>query len=250
MYSSRHITQVAVAVAGLCAMLASGCARESLSDGLSDSTDCSSCHGTPGNPAPPKAVNGATATTDIGVGAHAIHLTGSAIAGPVACSECHPLPTDLLTHPAQQERPGVVTFGALATTGGVVPVWNRAPGDCQTTRCRGATGTCTNTYCHGATQFGAESRPPPVWTQVDGTFSGCASCHGFPPAGTHPTIADCNACHGAVGGTGGVITNPILHVNGVVDFMSVTAGSFGVNSMRFASNAWRTATHPSGVTQW
>jgi predicted CxxxxCH...CXXCH cytochrome family protein len=224
-----------------------GCARESLSDGLSDNTDCSSCHGTAGNSAPPRAVNGETRTTYIGVGAHAIHLAGSAVAAPVACAECHIVPTPpLLTHPALEERPGVVAFGPLARADGAVPAWVRTPADCQSVNCRSATGTCTNTYCHGATLSGAEARPSPEWTRVDGTFRGCASCHGFPPAGTHPANTDCNACHGAVGGTAGVITNPTLHVNGVVDFMSVTSRFVGHESQRFAANVRHRSVTPLG----
>jgi predicted CxxxxCH...CXXCH cytochrome family protein len=180
---------------------------------LSDSTDCSSCHGVSGNPAPPKAVNGATSTTDIGVGAHTVHLAGSNLAGPVACTECHPMPTDYYTHPDVYGRPAEVLFGGVASANGAVPAWDRA------------TATCRNTYCHGATLSGAETRAAPLWTRVDGSQRNCAACHGFPPAGTHPASVLCESCHGDVAGPGGVIKNPLRHVDGVLDFGTAT-GSF------------------------
>ena len=53
------------------------CERFPLTDGLPTTTDCSSCHGSPGDPAPPAAVDGSNSTSDIGVGAHQSHLRSS-----------------------------------------------------------------------------------------------------------------------------------------------------------------------------
>jgi predicted CxxxxCH...CXXCH cytochrome family protein len=188
-----------------------GCERSSLTDGMPDTLDCSSCHGNAGNPAPPKAVNGSSSTTDIGVGAHAAHLAGNNIAGPIACVECHPMPTNLLTHPALDPRPANVVFGSLSTHDGALPTWERT------------SVTCRNTYCHGSTLSGAETRLSPIWTKVDGSQRSCFSCHGFPPAGDHPASILCETCHGDVAGPGGTIKTPARHVDGVLDFGTATS---------------------------
>lgn len=213
-----------------------GCERSTVTDGLSESTDCSSCHGTPGNPAPPKAVNGATSTSDIGVGAHTAHLVGSSIAGPVMCTECHPMPTDYYTHPDVYGRTAEVVFGPLATTNGVVPTWERP------------TVTCRNTYCHGATLSGAETRIAPLWTRVDGSQRNCASCHGFPPAGTHPTSILCDSCHGDVAGPGGTIKTPSRHVDGVLDFGAVTGSLRAMSTSNWFALKHVRSTDRVGVT--
>jgi predicted CxxxxCH...CXXCH cytochrome family protein len=182
------------------------CQRTQLSDGLTDRQDCSACHGSASNAAPPKAVSGAVSTTEIAVGAHQAHLVEARIAGPVACSECHVVPADNLTHPDLLGRPASVSFGSLATSSNTAPTWDRA------------SARCSNTYCHGATLYGAETRLAPIWTKVDGSQRGCSACHGNPPGGTHTTSTACEACHGAVAGPSGTIKNPARHVNGVVDF--------------------------------
>lgn len=191
-----------------------GCERSSLTDGTTDTFDCSSCHGTVGSPAPPKAVNGATSTTDIGVGAHSSHLLGSNIAGPVACNECHLSPTSLLTHPNIDAEHASVVFGSVAKLNlrGIEPSWVRS------------SATCANTYCHGSTLSGSETRPAPIWTKVDGTQRNCASCHGFPPV-SHTTGGACDSCHGDVAGPAGTIKNPARHVDGVLDLRIPTAHS-------------------------
>jgi predicted CxxxxCH...CXXCH cytochrome family protein len=182
-----------------------GCARQSLTDGLPDTLDCASCHGSTINYAPPHAVDGATNTSDIRVGAHQSHLLGGTVAGPVACVECHPIPTDMANHPSVEGGPAHMTFGTFASRAGAVPVWDRG------------TARCTNTYCHGATLRGAETRQGPLWTQVDGSQLTCTSCHGNPPSGTHTTNTQCEACHGEVVAAGGVIIAPLRHIDGIVD---------------------------------
>jgi predicted CxxxxCH...CXXCH cytochrome family protein len=208
--ASVALVRAGTTLVALLAFAAAGCERSRITDGLPDKLDCSSCHGSPNNPAPPKAVDGSSSTTDVGVGAHSVHLVGSSIAGPVACSECHRLPTDLITHPDLLDRPAAVVFGAHASSNGAVPAWDRA------------SASCTNTYCHGTTLFGAATRLAPIWTKVDGTQRGCASCHGFPPAGTHPATGTCDSCHSDVAGPAGTIKNPARHVDGVID---VTGGA-------------------------
>jgi predicted CxxxxCH...CXXCH cytochrome family protein len=198
-------------------MVLPGCARAPLDDGLSERQDCSACHGTAGNSAPPRALNGASKTSDIGVGAHAAHLTSGNVGAKVACSECHPLPTDYLTHPALEPRAAIVQFGTLATTSGATPSWDRN------------TRACNFTYCHGATLFGAETRIAPQWTVVDSTFLRCTSCHGFPPKGSHPLGTACQSCHGEVVGPGATIINSARHVDGIIDVTSPTTMSNSSN---------------------
>jgi predicted CxxxxCH...CXXCH cytochrome family protein len=196
---------------------------------------CTSCHGDPARPpnatnpllaaAPPIDTTGAQAGTR--VGAHLAHLEGSAMAGPVACAECHAVPSapvDLSVHPIGTTT--VPLRGDLATGFG-------------TTNPSYAGGTCSSTYCHGgysgtfAYTFGD---PPedktftyqgkfasPTW---NGTAA-CGSCHGIPPAGTntwhsgaHGGGNDCSLCHPDAAGTSASnasVTDPSRHVDGKID---------------------------------
>jgi len=232
---SAHV--IASVLYGVLLVMSAGCERSQLSDGLPAQTDCSSCHGAVGNAAPPRALNGSDSTADIGVGAHQIHMLGSDIAGPVACSECHPLPTDMLTHPDVNGGRTEMTFGPLAsreaaercgncTASGATPEWDRT------------TATCKNTYCHGATLSGAANRAAPIWTVVNGSQRRCSSCRGNPPASPHPTGA-CESCHGDVSGPGSSIKDPTRHVDGVIDVSSTDAGSRRAWGWRFAANSTR-----------
>ncbi|HJX62488.1 MAG TPA: CxxxxCH/CxxCH domain-containing protein [Polyangia bacterium] len=196
------------------------CQRSPLTDGLPAKLDCSSCHGNQDNAAPPLALNGATSTSDIGVGAHQGHMTGGAISAPVACEECHPVPTlmDGDHHPPPLPRPTEMIFGPLAQTGGATPAWNRSKE------------TCTNTYCHGATLPGTFKPAAPLWTKVDGSQIKCNSCHGVLPAdlgGSHPlhTAYTCDTCHTRVTSADLTITHRSLHVDGEVD-VSMAAGTW------------------------
>ncbi len=186
------------------ALSAGGCERAALTDGLPATMDCTSCHGRPGDPSPPAAVDGSTSTTALGVGAHASHRA-TTLGRAVSCAECHVIPTDLTRHPDPLARPAGVVFGLTATAAGATPSWDRA------------TATCTGGYCHGATLSGAETRAAPQWTRVDGTQKTCTSCHGNPPGGAHTTSTACEGCHTAVAGPGGTIVNPSLHIDGKVD---------------------------------
>ncbi len=197
-----------------------GCERSALSDGLPATQDCSTCHGSSVNAAPPKAVNGSVSTAYIGVGAHQAHLLANSITLPVACDECHHLPTDLLSHPDPLGRPAAVDFGIRASLHGATPVWDRT------------TASCSNVYCHGAQLSGAADRPVPIWTQVAGKQPSCTFCHGDPPAGNHPNLSDCYTCHGDVVSPNETITNLSLHIDGNVQFYvpAVDAGTTDTGS--------------------
>lgn len=193
----------------LLALLFASCSRSRLHDGLPTNTDCTGCHGQNNDPTPPPAVNGATSTQDIAVGAHQIHMQGSSLAGPVECGECHilPLAVDGTEHPDPLGRPAAVDFGNLARADSASPVWDRQAR------------TCAGTFCHGSTLRGAEDRPPPVWTRVDGSNLECTACHGNPPGENHAQDDKCETCHGDVVSAGGVIKEPNLHVNGKIELI-------------------------------
>ncbi len=193
---------------------------------------CNTCHGDFANTnqvAPPKALNNATATTDPGVGAHTIHLTGLTAMNNVACSECHTVPTSLYAagHLDNSQKAEVI-FGNFTNSGVSKASYNFS------------NNTCANTYCHGNFEFSkANSNYPfiytadkmtgtnysPKWTKVDGTEGKCGTCHGLPPAGHQPAeLKACSTCHPGI--VKEVIVNKVLtleiadkskHINGKIN---------------------------------
>jgi predicted CxxxxCH...CXXCH cytochrome family protein len=171
---------------------------------------CTSCHGDPTRVAgpgvdpnvmvaPPMGTHGETATSASAVGAHMAHLApgASAISNPIACTECHRVPTDV-----NHSNGGVdMVFGVLATSNNAAPLWNGT--------------TCASAYCHGDFS-GGNTTAAPVWTGGPMT---CTSCHGGPPAtGKHIHEGHggaCSNCHGA-GYTSSAVNIP-THVNGTVE---------------------------------
>jgi predicted CxxxxCH...CXXCH cytochrome family protein len=185
--------------------------------------NCTGCHGGADSStgAPPRTTWG-RASDPIRVGAHTVHLAGSAIAGPVACGACHVVPVDALSPGHIDGDTATVTFSGPAI-GDATPSWDRA------------TATCAGVYCHGSysgtfsfffyetrdSYRYAGARGRPQWT---GGAMTCTSCHGNPPAGpvwhgNHAGGNNCDLCHPDAAGLpgGAVITDPTLHVNGVVD---------------------------------
>ncbi|MEI8259121.1 MAG: CxxxxCH/CxxCH domain-containing protein, partial [Deltaproteobacteria bacterium] len=201
------------------------------------STACDSCHGSGGDPAPPRDTTGATTTSTRGVGAHQSHLGPSTWHAPIECTQCHVVPTDP-SAPGHMDTagPAELTWGPLATSDGATPAWDGT--------------TCAGAYCHGATLQPGGTNTTPDWTTVDGSQAACGTCHGLPPGGTHPTNTNCELCHSTVMGAGGTIVNPALHINGVVD-VTVTGcdschGSGGVAAPP-TSTTGGTATSLRGV---
>ena len=161
---------------------------------------CDSCHGSGGDPAPPQDTQGNTATSFRGVGAHQSHLQASTWFKPIACNECHLVPTSVeqVGH-IDTPLPAEVLFGTLAGNAS----WNGS--------------TCAGTYCHGSTLTGGTSTNP-VWTNVNGAQGQCGSCHGTPPPPPHPVDSDCGSCHDTMTKGGGlVITDPSRHIDGNLD---------------------------------
>src|SRR6266702_180107 len=189
------------------------------------SLTCSSCHGSTANAAPPLGTAGETATTAVGVGAHQQHLAGSALAGPIACGECHTVPTST----AHSNGTVDLTWGAIAITGGAKPAFDAA------------TATCASTYCHG--QFtGGNVLNAPVWTVVGGSQAACGSCHGVPPPAPHVASTDCGSCHTGYTAT---TVNAATHVDGKVDVIALACNTCHGSA---TSNAPPKGTHGETVT--
>jgi predicted CxxxxCH...CXXCH cytochrome family protein len=172
-------------------------------------TLCNACHGDATSAAPPFDLGGAASTSSPGVGAHRAHLEGSGIARPVACVECHEVPSEVLAggH-LDTSLPAELVFSGVAKAFGASPSYDGE--------------RCSNSYCHGDEfVFGHDSgglATEPVWTVVDGTQKQCSSCHGLPPPFPHPPgPIFCSDCHSNVGITLQIL-DPTSHVNGVVDF--------------------------------
>lgn len=184
-----------------------GCASETLPDGSSggdEAQECYSCHGTEDNFAPPPGKGGITDTSELGVGAHAVHLTDGVNRAAIECVECHIVPKAVDDPGHLEDDPSDLTFGVLASTGGLTVTWD--PG----------TATCSNGYCHGATLKGGTGAP--VWTTVDGSQTTCEGCHGNPPPPPHLQVAACHMCHSeTVGADGKIDIAGGKHINGSVE---------------------------------
>jgi predicted CxxxxCH...CXXCH cytochrome family protein len=182
---------------------------------------CAACHGDvsrrgtlPGTDtnlvsAPPVAPPNAPAYA---VGAHLGHVNPSAasfLMAPIACAECHVVPTD--SAHARNPPAQVVVFGAFTRTGGAAPGWTPVSAGCSAT------------YCHGSFAFGVVSgaNATPVWTSTAAMT--CTSCHGMPPAGHFAlpapvTASTCAKCHPDTVNTDGTINATAKgHLNGMAD---------------------------------
>ena len=165
------------------------------------STDCSECHGTALNAAPPLDIDGASDTRLVSVGAHQAHMVAGNLSNALACSECHVEPgDDILEH--VDERPAEMTWGDLATTDGAEPQWDTE------------SESCSDTYCHGATLEGGDNTSP-VWTRVDDSQVECQACHGNPPLEDHPNNTACHECHAETVDDSGEL-NLETHIDGIL----------------------------------
>lgn len=186
--------------------------------------NCATCHGGNGKGNPPKALNGETSTSYIGVGAHTTHLDTTMWSAKVQCNECHVDFTSFSDTAHIGPNPdGIaeVVFGPLSRTSraGVVPnpVWNR--NDAK----------CSNSYCHGTFKIGNRDAQP-VWT--NNATVNCGSCHGNPatqnpnprvngnyvsPHFSYWTVNDCYLCHNQVMDASGQFVDKSKHVNGEIN---------------------------------
>ncbi len=168
---------------------------------------CTLCHGSGSDPAPPVDTQGNSATTFTGVGAHQSHLATSTWHAQVACTECHIVPAQP-SDPGHYDTalPAELTWGALATADGAVPVWDGA--------------TCSNVYCHGATLIGGGATP--TWTSVGSGQASCGTCHSLPPGAPHAQDFNCYTCHPDIDAGFSFVT-PEQHIDGVVTLDPATS---------------------------
>jgi predicted CxxxxCH...CXXCH cytochrome family protein len=185
---------------------------------------CVGCHGSGDNPAPPVDLLGRSDTSLVTVGAHREHVSAlHKVSAPVACNECHLVPTELHSPGHIDTGPPAEVFppdaGVLARKDGAVVSYD--PG----------TATCTS-YCHGSGAKLSQDTAPSV--NRTPAFNGgpgqaaCGSCHGIPPQitgesfHTNKTLAQCADCHPkSVTSAGNIIVDSSgnsTHLNGIVDF--------------------------------
>lgn len=168
-------------------------------------TRCYDCHGTPESPAPPPDLQGRSDPTLKTVGAHQAHLAAlHSIASPVACEECHKVPSKVSDPGHIDESPGAeVIMVGLAALGGLKPAYDPE------------SGTCSSVYCHGATLTSGSVKTP-VWNDTSGAARQCGACHGLPPPPPHPPSTSCGACHQATA-QGTTIKDTRFHINGKLE---------------------------------
>jgi len=152
-------------------------------------------------------------------GAHAIHLTGSALARPLLCQTCHAVPSGPAHVSGRAARAAVVLSGAGQ---GSLPA---ALGSYSA-----AAGTCL-TACHGTSAS-------PAWST---TGLACGGCHATPPATpTHASVTGgltaCAACHpGTMNADGTIKVAGGLHVDGAVQSTSPHAAGYAAAAQHGAA---------------
>jgi hypothetical protein len=204
-------------------------------------TNCNSCHTSPGGPAscntchgnfnnpsmiaPPRDLNGDTASTAMGVGTHNSHLYSN-ILGTVACASCHNVPQSVYS-PGHFNPASLVTLKGLASA-------NIA----SNSAFNSSDGSCANTYCHGNFAYSKKTAAAENdfaftdsvmtgnnktvhWTHSASTEAACGSCHDLPPKGhigyQQFPISSCVSCHAGVVDDQGNIIDKTKHINGNVD---------------------------------
>ncbi|MBI2619771.1 MAG: CxxxxCH/CxxCH domain-containing protein [Ignavibacteriales bacterium] len=194
--------------------------------------NCSTCHGSATSPAPPRDLNGNTANTARGVGAHQVHLMGTTRAKALTCAECHSIPGSVYEpgH-VDSDPPAEVLMGNylanlqtnLPTTSrysASLPLFDPNPAYDP------ATTSCSSAYCHGTFKNGNPTNTP-VWNNP--ASAACGTCHGDPTAattaqkalpktsaqgGTHTTNTNCANCHGGVVDASLRFINASKHIDG------------------------------------
>ncbi|MFQ5797197.1 MAG: CxxxxCH/CxxCH domain-containing protein [Bacteroidota bacterium] len=190
---------------------------------------CFTCHGSANNPAPPLDLDDNMESLFPGVAAHQEHLVSALQSKPMACSECHIVPTEM--HAAGHvgsDLPAELIFGGPlgnAVTNEpttedydlLLPTTTPDPSyDIQTM-------TCSGSYCHG--NFKNGNNFTVAWTMVGTGEAECGTCHGGPSTGdplpktvaeggSHPGFPSCSLCHGDVVDDNLNIIDQEKHVNG------------------------------------
>ncbi|NOY26747.1 MAG: hypothetical protein GXP62_12815 [Oligoflexia bacterium] len=174
-------------------------------------TTCTYCHGGMDNQtgAPPQDID--DGTTDLAFGSHTAHVEASSNHSAFACSDCHQVPTDVLSD------------GHL---------WDGTAGQAEVDMSAGlsSSGTwtsgsmsCANLYCHGDGQGDNGS------VTASESMS-CGSCHGSSSnlsswstmSGEHSRHLSgglsCSDCHGDVVSDSSTVADASLHVDGSVEW--------------------------------
>ena len=231
------VTRIAITVLSLAGLaLAASCDVARTTPAATEDR-CQQCHGgAEGNSAPPRSIGGDTDRATRGVGAHQAHVKGTSLRGPLACTDCHPVPSDQYPNAHPDGRLEVV-FGELARTGGASPSWDRG----------GA--SCAAIYCHGATLAAGGAITSPTWTAVDGAASSCGACHGFPPPSPHPPSSACASCHpDTVRADGSIDVAGGRHINGTVEGGGSSASCDGCHGAPPATGAHLAHARPPRLT--
>lgn len=169
---------------------------------------CVVCHGGVDNQtgAPPKGLRGETATSQLAVGAHSVHLAGGSISNGFACRECHLVPASIIS----AGHLGVDSIAEMTwgSTTGPVTSWSRT------------TGRCANSYCHGNFTGGTKTNAP-LWTGTN--QAACGTCHdvGATPSllsGRHRLHVSeeqigCYECHNTTVNSSNAIIGKSVHIN-------------------------------------
>ena len=190
--------------------------------------NCRTCHGgVSGHANPPRALNGDTSNTSMGVGAHMTHLYNTKWSAALECEDCH-LDFNGFNDPlhigSNPDGVAEINFGLLANntlpgdTTVPNPNWNRI------------TATCSSVYCHGSLDQGNVNAVG-IWITPSSVV--CGSCHGnpitgnptpqpngifIPPHFSNLTINNCYVCHTSVINSQGQFINKDLHINGELNF--------------------------------
>jgi predicted CxxxxCH...CXXCH cytochrome family protein len=194
--------------------------------------NCTTCHGST-NPAPPRDLDGDTATTVRAVGAHQSHIAGAGKTEGIRCSECHTVPASVYVpgHVDSGPPAEVIFHDSLANTVTNEPTTRDYDVSLATTT---PTPTwnptalkCSNTYCHG--DFKNGNNYSPTWTSVGTGEARCGTCHGdvtkqtladraqpktSARGGTHPNSTQCSVCHVGIVDANLNILDKAKHVNG------------------------------------
>ena len=165
-------------------------------------------------------------------GTHVSHLAGTHnLMAPIQCSECHVVPATFDSFDHMSSIPAKLTWGPLSTRNSVIRGYTSSVAipmvPQYTYGLAGSAGTCNNNYCHSGVKYRNIStgvvtaqgkKPSPKWGDpgyLGGT--GCDTCHGYPPSGTHPQSNSCSACHDHVSQSNLSMEDKTQHLNGVVN---------------------------------
>ncbi|MCX6152257.1 MAG: CxxxxCH/CxxCH domain-containing protein [Ignavibacteriales bacterium] len=207
-------------------------------DGGLSKASCLTCHNQPAGPEncatcheDSRDLNGNTAITERGVGAHKVHLEGNSKGKTLSCSECHNVPVSVYQAGHIDDGKAEVMFNSFFANiitnkpstseyDSQLPLFEPNP------QYNFTTAGCTNTYCHGTFKNG-NTQNAPVWTNP--SSAACGTCHGDPTkttiaekalpktqaeGGTHVNVLTCSACHGDVVNANLQFINSSKHIDG------------------------------------